>query len=61
MGGGTRQFGSHVTEVDDPDGGMLQQPAGIRHEGRCSATISLRWSTVLRGIAVTRLDQPVGD
>ena len=43
--GGKRRFGSHVTEGYNQDGGVLQQPARLRHEGRCGAPIPRRWST----------------
>ena len=58
LGGGTRRFGSHG---DKPDGGMLQQSEGIRHEGQCSATIPRRWSTRQHGVGVARPDQRVGE
>ena len=58
-GGGTQRFGSHVTERDNPDRGVLQQPAGIQRDMRCGAPIMCRWSTGRCGVGGVRLTQRV--
>ena len=60
-GGGTRRFGYHATEGDNPDGSVIQQPAGLRHEGRCDATIPRQCITGRCGVGVARPAQRVGD
>ena len=58
-GGGTRRVGYHVTDRDNLDRGVLQQPAGLQHDMRCGAPISRRWSAGRRGAGVARQAQLV--
>ena len=60
-GGGTRRFGSHVTEGDNPDGVVLQQPVGLQCEGRCGTPILHWWITGRRGVGVARPSQRMGE
>ena len=60
-GGGTLRIVSHVTDRDNPDGCVLQQPADLRRDVRCGAPIPRRWSTRQRVVGVVRPAQRVGD
>ena len=59
--GGKRRFGSHVTEGDNPDGVVLQQPVGLQCEGRCGTPILHWWITGRRGVGVARPSQRMGE
>ena len=50
IGGGTRWVVSRVTDIKNLDGGVLKNPERLRHDVRCGAPISRRWSTGWRGV-----------
>ena len=51
---------SHVTNGDNPDGGVPQQPVGLQHDVRYGAPIFHRWSTGRKGAGIARTAQQVG-
>ena len=59
-GGEARRVIYHVTDKDNPDGGVLQQPTGIRRDEIYRATILHRWSTGRQGVGIARPDQRWG-
>ena len=61
LGSGTQGVGFLVTEGDNPDGNVPQQPAGLRREARWGAPIPRRRSTGRHGNRVARPDQQEGD
>ena len=56
-----RQFGYHVTDRDNPDRGVITQPAVLPRDMRCGTPIPCRGSTGRREMGVTRQAQSVGE
>ena len=60
-GGGTQRVGYLVTDGENTDGDVPQQPVGIQREARCGTPILCRWITGRRGVGDTRPDQREGE